>query len=84
MAGQLEILKVYLLLDIGYKNTLYIHTTLLPYIGASHEVKTKPTQHSVKELRGYGIQPDIIVCRSEKHIDQELKEKISLFSRASQ
>lgn len=66
-------------LDIGYKNTLYIHTTLLPYIGASHEVKTKPTQHSVKELRGYGIQPDIIVCRSEKYIDQELKEKISLF-----
>lgn len=66
-------------LDLGYKNTLYIHTTLLPYIGASHEVKTKPTQHSVKELRGYGIQPDIIVCRSEKHIDQELKEKISLF-----
>lgn len=66
-------------LDLGYKNTLYIHTTLLPYIGASHEVKTKPTQHSVKELRGYGIQPDIIVCRSEKYIDQELKEKISLF-----
>ena len=66
-------------LDLGYENTLYIHTTLLPYIGASHEVKTKPTQHSVKELRGYGIQPDMIVCRSEKHIDQELKEKISLF-----
>lgn len=66
-------------LDLGYANTLYIHTTLLPYIGASHEVKTKPTQHSVKELRGYGIQPDIIVCRSEKYIDQELKDKISLF-----
>ncbi len=66
-------------LDLGYHNTVYIHTTLLPYIGASHEVKTKPTQHSVKELRGYGIQPDIIVCRSEKHIDHELKEKISLF-----
>lgn len=66
-------------LDLGYENTLYIHTTLLPYIGASHEVKTKPTQHSVKELRGYGIQPDIIVCRSEKHIDDELKDKISLF-----
>lgn len=66
-------------LDLGYEDTLYIHTTLLPYIGASHEVKTKPTQHSVKELRGYGIQPDIIVCRSEKYIDQELKEKISLF-----
>lgn len=66
-------------LDLGYQNTIYIHTTLLPYIGASHEVKTKPTQHSVKELRGYGVQPDIIVCRSEKHIDHELKEKISLF-----
>ena len=66
-------------LDLGYENTLYIHTTLLPYIGASHEVKTKPTQHSVKELRGYGIQPDVIVCRSEKHIDRELKDKISLF-----
>ncbi|WP_050637251.1 CTP synthase [Candidatus Stoquefichus sp. SB1] len=66
-------------LDLGYENTLYIHTTLLPYIGASHEVKTKPTQHSVKELRGYGIQPDLIVCRSEKYIDQELKDKISLF-----
>ena len=66
-------------LDLGYENTLYIHTTLLPYIGASHEVKTKPTQHSVKELRGYGIQPDMIVCRSEKYIDQDLKDKISLF-----
>lgn len=66
-------------LDLGYENTLYIHTTLLPYIGASKELKTKPTQHSVKELRGYGIQPDIIVCRSEKHVAQELKEKISLF-----
>ena len=66
-------------LDLGYENTLYIHTTLLPYIGASHEVKTKPTQHSVKELRGLGIQPDFIVCRSEKYIEKELKEKISLF-----
>ena len=66
-------------LDLGYDSTLYIHTVLLPYIGASHEVKTKPTQHSVKELLGYGIQPDIIVCRSEHHISRELKEKISLF-----
>ena len=66
-------------LDLGYENTLYIHTTLLPYIGASHEVKTKPTQHSVKDLRGLGIQPDFIVCRSEKHIEKELKDKISLF-----
>lgn len=66
-------------LDLGYENTLYIHTTLLPYLGASHEVKTKPTQHSVKELRGLGIQPDFIVCRSEKFIEKELKDKISLF-----
>ena len=66
-------------LDLGYENTVYIHTTLLPYIGASHEVKTKPTQHSVKELRGLGIQPDFIVCRSEHHIEKELKDKISLF-----
>ena len=66
-------------LDLGYENTLYIHTTLLPYIGASHEVKTKPTQHSVKELRGLGIQPDFIVCRSQKHIGKDLKDKISLF-----
>ncbi len=66
-------------LDVGYENTLYIHTTLLPYIGGSKEFKTKPTQHSVKELRNYGIQPDIIVCRCEKEIDISLKEKISLF-----
>ena len=66
-------------LDLGYENTVYIHTTLLPYIGSSHEVKTKPTQHSVKELRGLGIQPDFIVCRSEHHIEKELKDKISLF-----
>ena len=66
-------------LDLGYDNTLYIHTTLLPYIGASREVKTKPTQHSVKELRGLGIQPDFIVCRSERFIEKELKDKISLF-----
>lgn len=66
-------------LELGSENTLYIHTTLLPYIGASQELKTKPTQHSVKELQGYGIQPDIIVCRSEYHISNSLKDKISLF-----
>lgn len=66
-------------LDLGYENTLYIHTTLLPYLGGSKEVKTKPTQHSVKELLGYGIQPDIIVCRSDHEITQDLKDKISLF-----
>lgn len=66
-------------LDLGYENTFYIHTTLLPYIDGSKEVKTKPTQHSVKELLGYGIQPDMIVARSGHEITQDLKEKISLF-----
>lgn len=67
-------------LDVGYDNTVYVHTTLLPYIAASKEFKTKPTQHSVKELRNYGIQPDIIVCRCEQVIERSLKEKISLFT----
>jgi CTP synthase len=67
-------------LDVGYNNTLYVHTTLLPYIAASQEFKTKPTQHSVKELRNYGIQPDIIVCRCEQYIEKSLKEKISMFT----
>ncbi len=66
-------------LDLGRDNVLYIHTTLLPYIAASKELKTKPTQHSVKELRNYGIQPDIIVCRSEIPFDDSIKNKISLF-----
>ena len=66
-------------LDLGYENTFYIHTTLLPYIGVSNEMKTKPTQHSVKELRGLGIAPDMIVCRSDKELANELKSKISLF-----
>ncbi len=66
-------------IDLGQENTLYIHTTLLPYIRASKELKTKPTQHSVKELRGLGIQPDIIVCRSEIDFDEAIKDKISLF-----
>lgn len=66
-------------IDLGEENTLYIHTTLLPYIHASKELKTKPTQHSVKELRGLGIQPDIIVCRSEVDFDETIKDKISLF-----
>ncbi|MDU2182970.1 MAG: CTP synthase [Negativicoccus succinicivorans] len=65
--------------DIGKENVLYIHVTLLPYISASGELKTKPTQHSVKEMRSIGIQPDIIVCRREYPISQEMKEKIALF-----
>ena len=63
----------------GQDNTLSIHVTLLPYIGATGELKTKPTQHSVRELRSMGIQPDVIVCRSDYPVAEELKAKISLF-----
>ena len=65
--------------DIGKKNSLFIHLTLVPYMKASGELKTKPTQHSVKELRSLGIQPDIIICRSEKKIPLAERKKISLF-----
>jgi CTP synthase len=65
--------------DLGPQNVLYIHLTLLPYIKASGEVKTKPTQHSVKALREVGIQPDILICRTEKQITRDVKEKIALF-----
>lgn len=65
--------------DVGKENVLYIHVTYVPYLKTSDELKTKPTQHSVKELRSIGIQPDIIICRSEIPIDQNLKAKISLF-----
>jgi CTP synthase len=65
--------------EISKKNTLFIHLTLVPYMKASDEIKTKPTQHSVKELRSIGIQPDIIICRSERNIPLDQKKKISLF-----
>lgn len=65
--------------EIGRENVLYIHVTLVPYLHAAKELKTKPTQHSVKELRSIGIQPDIIVCRSEHPLSRELKDKIALF-----
>jgi CTP synthase len=65
--------------DVGKKNALFIHLTLVPYLKASDEIKTKPTQHSVKELRSLGIQPDIIICRSERTIPLEHRKKISLF-----
>lgn len=65
--------------DIGRENVLYLHVTLVPYLAASGELKTKPTQHSVKELRGIGIQPNIIVCRSEKELSNDMKEKLALF-----
>jgi CTP synthase len=65
--------------DVGKENSLYIHLTLVPYIGTAGEVKTKPTQHSVKELRSIGIQPDILLCRTNKYLPKEIKSKIALF-----
>jgi len=66
-------------LDVGFNNALYIHLTLVPYIKVAGEIKTKPTQHSVGTLREIGIQPDILICRTEKTLSEEVKEKISLF-----
>ncbi len=65
--------------NIGRENVMYIHVTLVPYLSKSGELKTKPTQHSVKELRSIGIQPDVIVCRTEKQLSKDLKDKIGLF-----
>ncbi|NTW72047.1 MAG: CTP synthase [Eubacteriaceae bacterium] len=65
--------------DLGHKNVIFIHVTLLPYLSMAGELKTKPTQHSVKELRSLGIQPDVIILRSEKEVNSSIKEKISLF-----
>ena len=69
--------------DIGRENTLFIHLTLVPYIEAAGELKTKPTQHSVKELRAIGIQPDILLCRTDRILSKELKAKIALFCSVS-
>ena len=66
-------------LELGEENTLFVHVTLVPFIAAAGELKTKPTQHSVKEMLGIGIQPDILLCRSDRHIPSELKKKIALF-----
>ncbi|MFR8348624.1 MAG: hypothetical protein ACLVAV_04720 [Clostridium sp.] len=65
--------------DVGPGNTCLIHVTLIPYLKASEELKTKPTQASVKDLQGMGIQPDILVCRSEHPLDDNIKSKIALF-----
>jgi CTP synthase len=65
--------------DVGRRNTFYIHVTLLPHLAATNELKTKPTQHSVRELRGIGIQPDMILCRADLPVDDDLREKIALF-----
>lgn len=65
--------------EVGRENVLYIHVTLVPYLKKNQEMKTKPTQHSVKELRSLGIQPDILVCRTEQELTVEMKEKMALF-----
>jgi CTP synthase len=65
--------------DVGSQNTVYVHLTLLPYISAAGEVKTKPTQHSVMKLREIGIQPDFLLCRTDREISRELKDKIAMF-----
>ncbi|MFZ0133328.1 MAG: CTP synthase [Desulfobacterales bacterium] len=69
--------------DVGKENVLYIHLTLVPYIGTAGELKTKPTQHSVKELRGIGIQPDILLCRTDRYLSEDIKRKIALFCNVS-
>lgn len=65
--------------DMGKENVMYIHVTLVPYLGKSGELKTKPTQHSVKDLREIGIQPDMLICRTEHELSESVKEKIGLF-----
>ena len=70
--------------EVGHDNAILIHVTLIPYLSASQELKTKPTQASVKDLQGMGIQPDIIVCRSEHPLDQSIKDKIALFCNVPQ
>jgi len=70
--------------DVGRENVLYIHLTLVPYISTAGELKTKPTQHSVKELREIGIQPDILLCRTDRFLPREIKAKIALFCNVEQ
>jgi CTP synthase len=65
--------------DVGRENTLYIHLTLVPFIASAGELKTKPTQHSVRDLRSIGIQPDVLLCRTDRQLDPDLKRKIALF-----
>ncbi|MDP3939677.1 MAG: CTP synthase [Deltaproteobacteria bacterium] len=71
-------------IEAGAKNTLYVHLTLAPYIAAAAELKTKPTQHSVKELRAIGIQPDILLCRTDRFLPPKIKQKIALFTNVEQ
>src|ERR1043165_7360443 len=65
--------------DVGRENTLYVHLTLVPFIASAGELKTKPTQHSVRDLRSIGIQPDVLLCRTDRRLDADMKRKIALF-----
>src|SRR5688572_14837023 len=65
--------------DVGRENALFVHLTLVPYIASAHELKTKPTQHSVRDLRSIGIQPDVLLCRTDRQLDPDMKAKIALF-----
>ena len=65
--------------ELGRENTVFMHVTLVPFIAAAQELKTKPTQHSVKELLSIGIQPDILLCRTDRFLSKEIKSKIALF-----
>ena len=65
--------------ELGRENTVFVHVTLVPWISAAQELKTKPTQHSVKEMLSIGIQPDILLCRTDRHLSREMKGKIALF-----
>jgi CTP synthase len=65
--------------DVGRENALFVHLTLVPYIASAHELKTKPTQHSVRDLRSIGIQPDVLLCRTDRPLEQDMKGKIALF-----
>jgi CTP synthase len=70
--------------DVGRENTVYVHLTLVPYIGTAGELKTKPTQHSVRDLRSIGIQPDMLLCRTDRPLPRDLKQKIGLFCDVSE
>ena len=66
--------------DVGRENTLFVHVTLVPYIAAAGELKTKPTQHSVRELMEIGIQPDVLICRTDRPLAESIRRKIALFT----
>src|SRR6185312_5993771 len=66
--------------EVGPENVVYVHVTLVPFIEAAGELKTKPTQHSVNELRRIGIHPDVVVCRSHEELSREIRDKIALFA----